>query len=97
MALVAELGHSPAAPGAKAALLRGWDGVLGLDLDRPAPSRELPAGAAELLEARAKARAAKDFGASDRLRDKLAALGVTVTDTPEGQRWSVPARTSPPG
>jgi cysteinyl-tRNA synthetase len=89
MALVAELGHSPAAPGAKATLLRSWDRVLGLDLDRPAPSRDLPAGAPELLEARAKARAAKDFAASDRLRDKLAALGVTVTDTPQGQRWSV--------
>jgi cysteinyl-tRNA synthetase len=89
MALVAELSHSPVVPGAKAALLRNWDRVLGLDLDRPRPSRELPTGASELLEARAKARAAKDFAASDRLREELAAIGVAVTDTPDGQRWRV--------
>ncbi len=87
MALVAELPRSPLAPGAKASLLRDWDRVLGLDLDRPAPSRALPAGAAELLESRTKAREAKDYASSDRLREQLAALGVTVTDTPEGQRW----------
>ena len=33
------------------------------------------------------ARAARDFAASDRLRDELAALGVTVEDTRDGQRW----------
>jgi cysteinyl-tRNA synthetase len=89
MALVAELGHSAVAPRAKAALLASWDRVLGLDLERPAPSSALPGGASELLEARAKARAAKDFTASDRLREELAAIGVAVTDTPEGQRWKV--------
>jgi cysteinyl-tRNA synthetase len=89
MALVAELTHSPVAPRAKAQLLRGWDRVLGLDLDRQAASRDLPEGAAALLESREKARAVKDFAASDRLREELAAIGVTVTDTPEGQRWRV--------
>jgi cysteinyl-tRNA synthetase len=89
MALVAELSHSQVAPGAKARLLRDWDRVLGLDLDRPTPTGGLPAGAAELLEARANARAAKDFVASDRLRAELAAIGVAVTDTPDGQRWRV--------
>ena len=89
MALVAELSHSPVPPGAKAALLRNWDRVLGLDLDRPTPSQGLPPGAAELLEARAKARAAKDFAASDGLREELAGIGVAVTDAPEGQRWKV--------
>jgi cysteinyl-tRNA synthetase len=89
MALVAELNHSPVAPGAKAALLRSWDRVLGLDLDRSTPDRELPVGASQLLEARAKARTAKDFATSDRLREELAAIGVTVTDTADGQRWRV--------
>jgi cysteinyl-tRNA synthetase len=84
MALVAELGRSSLPPGAKAALLKRWDSVLGLDLDRAAP--ELPAGAAELLEARDRARAAKDFALSDQLRDKLGRLGVTVIDTPAGQK-----------
>jgi len=89
MALVAELVHAEVAPGAKASLLRAWDGVLGLDLDRPAPSAALPPGAAQLLDARERARAAKDFVQSDRLRDELAAIGVAVTDTADGQRWRV--------
>jgi cysteinyl-tRNA synthetase len=87
MALVAELARADVAPGAKASLLRSWDRVLGLDLDRPSPTVALPGAAAALLEAREKARAARDFQASDRLRAELAALGVAVTDTPDGQRW----------
>ena len=39
-----------------------------------------------LLEARAQARADKQWQLSDLLRDGLAALGVVVEDTPEGQR-----------
>jgi cysteinyl-tRNA synthetase len=67
------------------------DGYLGLDLARDigkAPAA-LPPGAQELLDARAAARAARDFAASDRLRDELAALGVTVKDTPAGQEWTL--------
>ena len=40
-----------------------------------------------LLEARAAARAARDWAASDRLRDELAGRGVLVEDTRDGQRW----------
>ena len=40
-----------------------------------------------LLEARAAARAARDWAASDRLRDELAEHGVAVEDTRDGQRW----------
>jgi cysteinyl-tRNA synthetase len=89
MALVAELPRSAVPPGAKATLLREWDRVLGLDLDRSTPDTALPAGAAVLLHAREKARAAKDFAESDRLREELAGMNVAVTDTPEGQRWKV--------
>jgi cysteinyl-tRNA synthetase len=89
MALVAELGRSDATPGVKASLLSAWDRVLGLDLDRRDATGALPAGAAELLAAREKSRQAKDFVSSDRLRDELAALGVTVTDTPSGQTWKL--------
>jgi len=42
---------------------------------------------AELLSARERARAARDFAESDRLRDALAQRGVLVEDTPAGQRW----------
>ena len=86
MALVAELLRSPVGPATKARLLTSWDRVLGLDLHRPSPEGSLPAGAAELLEAREKARAAKDFARSDHLRQQLAGLGVTVFDTADGQR-----------
>jgi cysteinyl-tRNA synthetase len=73
------------------ALLLDFDRVLGLDLHLPAEETggELPEGAAELLEQRAAARAERDFATSDALRDQLAAMGVEVRDTPEGQVWAV--------
>jgi cysteinyl-tRNA synthetase len=86
MALVAELSRSAEPPRAKADLLRSWDRVLGLDLDRSMAETPLPEGAARLLAARQAAREAKDFSRSDELRDQLAALGVQVIDTPDGQR-----------
>jgi len=78
-------------PAQRRALLLDFDGVLGLSLDAPAdePIIELPEGAAELLEQRASARAAREFATSDRLRDELAALGVEVRDTPNGQETTV--------
>jgi cysteinyl-tRNA synthetase len=50
---------------------------------------ELPQGAAELLEQRAAARAARDFATSDRLRDELAAMGVVLKDSKDGTTWEV--------
>ena len=94
MALIAELARSDVPPRARASLLRSWDSVLGLDLDRAQPAISLPDGASALLESRERARAAKDFVTSDRLRNELAALGVAVTDTPDGQRWRVSGRTA---
>jgi cysteinyl-tRNA synthetase len=93
MALVAEVSRSDIAPGARARLLLDWDRVLGLDLGRGVETAtELPPGASDLLERRERARAARDYATSDRLRDELAALGVRVTDTRDGQRWEVTAR-----
>ena len=76
--------------GAKFEMFAWFDHVLGLDLVRDVgkPKPALPPGAAELLEQRAAARAAKDWAAADRLRDELAGVGVTVRDTPAGQEWS---------
>jgi cysteinyl-tRNA synthetase len=65
-------------------LLRELDEVLAV---LPDAADALPDGAAALLEARAVARKARDWTASDRLRDELAALGVSVEDTRDGQRW----------
>jgi cysteinyl-tRNA synthetase len=65
------------------AALRDLDSVLGIIDEKDA----LPAGAQALLDQRAAARTARDWAASDRLRDELATLGVVVEDTPAGQRW----------
>jgi cysteinyl-tRNA synthetase len=93
MALMSELTRSDLAPCAKASLLLDWDRVLGLDLARgggaDAAPMELPPGAAELLEQRSRARQERDFATSDRLREDLAAMGVSVIDTREGQKWEV--------
>ena len=66
------------------AMLRDLDRVLAI---LPDAADELPAQAAALLAAREAARTARDFAASDRLRDELAALGIGVEDTRDGQRW----------
>ena len=39
-----------------------------------------------LLDARAEARANKDWGLADAVRDRMAALGFTIMDTPQGAR-----------
>jgi cysteinyl-tRNA synthetase len=78
-------------PGARFETAASLDQLFGLDLVRDvgrAP-QSLPGGAQELLDARALARAGKDFATSDRLRGELAALGVAVTDTPDGQTWQL--------
>jgi len=46
---------------------------------------EVPPEVAVLVERRATARSARDFGESDRLREQVAAAGWLVRDTPEGQ------------
>jgi hypothetical protein len=45
---------------------------------------------AAVLDARDAARAAKDFAAADRLRDRLVAAGVEVHDEASGTTWSIP-------
>jgi cysteinyl-tRNA synthetase len=71
-------------------LVLDMDFVLGLDLHRSAAGNEtigadrLPAGAADLLAARVRARADRDFAAADRLRDELRRLGVDPVDLADG-------------
>lgn len=59
--------------------------VLGLFLKEK--EQELSAELKDLLDARAAARAAKDFKRSDELRAALKAKGVAVEDTKAGQTW----------
>ena len=46
------------------------------------------------LDARAAARAAKDWATADAVRDRLVAAGVVIEDTAEGARWSLAEQTS---
>jgi cysteinyl-tRNA synthetase len=75
------------------AFLRELDTVLAIapELAYEALDPEL----ASIIEARAAARTARDWAASDRLRDELAARGILVEDSRDGQRWrraGTPAR-----
>jgi cysteinyl-tRNA synthetase len=66
-------------------------GVLGRNSALAALSTGDPGFASKvdlLLARRAAARAAKDWPESDRIRDELLALGVTVKDTPGGVEWT---------
>jgi cysteinyl-tRNA synthetase len=65
-------------------VLRDLDAVLGV---LPDAADALAPEEVSLLEARAAARASRDWAASDRLRNELAAAGIVVEDTPDGQRW----------
>jgi cysteinyl-tRNA synthetase len=73
-------------------------GVLGLDPAAPEWAASTDGGSADaalaalvehLLVERETARSAKDFAAADRVRDALAAAGVTLEDTPTGPKWSI--------
>jgi cysteinyl-tRNA synthetase len=72
-------------------LIRDLDRVLGV---LPDVAADLSAELRALIDERAAARAARDWAASDRLRDELAARGVAVEDTRDGQRWRRIAETA---
>ena len=61
------------------------DTVLGVIFFGKAAKAEVPAEVQALLDARAAARAAKNWAESDRLRDEIAAAGWTVKDSKDGQ------------
>ncbi|MFZ6993422.1 cysteine--tRNA ligase [Curtobacterium sp. RRHDQ66] len=42
-----------------------------------------------LVQERSDARASRDFATADRVRDDLAAAGITIEDTSAGTRWSI--------
>ena len=95
-------GNTAITDGDKEALRQAYDavtamtGVLGLspsDFARTTADSSLrnvvDALVPAMLEARAAARARKDYAESDRIRDALAAAGILVEDTPAGARWRV--------
>jgi cysteinyl-tRNA synthetase len=64
------------------------DQVFALDLSRVVEVKPLSSDQEALLSARAIARANKNWGESDRIRDLLANEGISVGDSPAGQSWS---------
>ena len=75
-------------------------GVLGIDPLDPKWHAE-PAGPAasaldalvqSLISQRAAARASKDWAAADRIRDAVAAAGITLEDTNDATHWSIHGR-----
>jgi len=92
-----EAGAHEAARGA-AASVRAMLGVLGVDpLDPHWATGESSAVAERALDVligaevdrRQQARAARDFATADEVRERLAAAGVEVTDTPDGPQWTL--------
>ncbi len=82
---------------ALAAKIRGALNILGCDPFDPAfgeaTNKSLDKAVdgliALLLEQREAARVRKDFAAADAIRDRIAGLGISIEDTPNGPRWSV--------
>ncbi|UAL29124.1 cysteine--tRNA ligase [Nocardioides rotundus] len=81
-----------------AAAARAMLQVLGLDPADPAWGAPVGGDALEpvvdalvrgLLEQRTQARADKDWGRADAIRDQLTAAGISIEDTPDGPKWSV--------
>jgi cysteinyl-tRNA synthetase len=71
-------------------------GILGINPDDPQWRRDGGAEASALdaliqtmVAQRASAREAKDWGTADRIRDAIAAAGITLEDTAHGTHWSI--------
>ena len=77
------------APGVRAEIFRAFDQIFALDLDRVDVKVTLTPEQSILLAQRATARANKDYGRSDELRDQLLALKIAVKDGPTGQGYEV--------
>ncbi|WP_311259623.1 cysteine--tRNA ligase [Microbacterium sp. WCS2018Hpa-9] len=68
--------------------------VLGLDRVGMASGGDAQASALDalmqtMITQRAQARADKDWAAADRIRDAIAAAGITLEDSPAGTHWSI--------
>jgi len=67
--------------------LRGLTGVLGLRLAEKKGTGDADKFVDLLVEIRSELRKQKQWALSDLIRDKLAALGVTIEDSKEGTSW----------
>ena len=84
--LVGEANRADELPGAVEAVAEMLD-LVGLGtLSKPDEGGEADEVAARLMEEREAARAAKDFGRADEIRDELARMGYEVRDSADGPR-----------
>ncbi|MDJ0867020.1 MAG: cysteine--tRNA ligase [Myxococcota bacterium] len=77
-------------PADRRALFAEFEPVLALGLpeaERADAATEADPRIDALVAARQAARESRDFATADRIRDELAAEGVTIEDTPAGPRW----------
>jgi len=64
--------------------------MLGLHDEQQSGNTELLDGLmCMILDARNTAKAAKDFAASDKIRNELSRLGIVIKDTKEGSTWTI--------
>ena len=88
MSVVWDVVKNPKKSKKLAELLRKFDTVLALSLDKKADVEEIPEEVIRLAEERLKARAEKNWAESDRLRDEISALGYSIKDSKDGYELS---------
>ena len=76
----------------KYSLIKDFDRVLALDLTKPLPVKEQPEEECDpwitgQIALRAAAEKEKNFAEADRIRNELAAMGITLVDTKEGTHY----------
>ena len=88
MSVVWDVVKNPKKSKKLAELLRKFDSVLALSLDKKSDVEEIPEEVIRLAEERLKARAEKNWAESDRLRSEISALGYSIKDSKDGYELS---------
>lgn len=71
------------------AMLDELCGVLGLLYNTENAGQDIGAAVEDLIARRAAARAEKNWGEADKIRDRIKEMGVILEDTPQGVKWKL--------